>query len=243
MATAKQMYYEKRGKILAKNLHSRNFEAYYCSTAAQAREKALELIPAGSSVGWGGAASAEEIGLMEAIRSGDFQAFDRAKANTPEEREKIMMDCFGADFFLTGANGLSLDGEMVNIDGNGNRVGAIIYGPKNVLVIAGMNKVMDTLEDAVTRARTVAAPINQQRFQQKFLRKIQNRLQHFIACQSKTVLNKTKIQTNRLIIANTSNHLANRGTIQIVKMLCNGPKVRSSNCSTKQNRGNQCIYR
>ena len=75
-----------------------------------------------------------------------------------------MMDCFGADFFLTGANGLSLDGEMVNIDGNGNRVGAIIYGPKNVLVIAGMNKVMDTLEDAVTRARTVAAPINQQRF-------------------------------------------------------------------------------
>lgn len=164
MATAKQMYYEKRGKILAKNLHSRNFEAYYCSTAAQALEKALELIPAGSSVGWGGAASAEEIGLIEAIRSGDFQAFDRAKANTPEEREKIMMDCFGADFFLTGANGLSLDGEMVNIDGNGNRVGAIIYGPKNVLVIAGMNKVMDTLEDAVTRARTVAAPINQQRF-------------------------------------------------------------------------------
>lgn len=164
MATAKQMYYEKRGKILAKNLHSRNFEAYYCSTAAQALEKALELIPAGSSVGWGGAASAEEIGLIEAIRSGDFQAFDRAKANTPEEREKIMMNCFGADFFLTGANGLSLDGEMVNIDGNGNRVGAIIYGPKNVLVIAGMNKVMDTLEDAVTRARTVAAPINQQRF-------------------------------------------------------------------------------
>ena len=164
MATAKQMYYEKRGKILVKNLHSRNFEAYYCSTAVQALEKALELIPAGSSVGWGGAASAEEIGLIEAIRSGDFQAFDRAKANTPEEREKIMMDCFGADFFLTGANGLSLDGEMVNIDGNGNRVGAIIYGPKNVLVIAGMNKVMDTLEDAVTRARTVAAPINQQRF-------------------------------------------------------------------------------
>ena len=73
MATAKQMYYENRGKILVKNLHSRNFEAYYCSTAAQALEKALELIPAGSTVGWGGAASEEEIGLIEAIRSVIFR--------------------------------------------------------------------------------------------------------------------------------------------------------------------------
>lgn len=164
MATVKEMYYEKRGQILVKNLQNRHFEAYYCSTAAQALEKALELIPDGASVGWGGAQTAEEIGLIDAIRSGNYQAIDRAKATTAEEREKIMLDCFGADFFLTGANGMSLDGEMVNIDGNGNRVGAIIYGPKNVLVIAGMNKVMDTLEDAITRARTVAAPINQQRF-------------------------------------------------------------------------------
>ena len=164
MATPKEMYYEKRGQILVKNLHSRHFDAWYCATAAQALEKALEVIPAGSSVGWGGAASAEEIGLIDAVRCGDFQAIDRAKAATPQEREQLMMDCFRADYFLTGANGLSLDGEMVNIDGTGNRVGAIVYGPKNVLVIAGMNKVMDTLEDAINRARTVAAPINQQRF-------------------------------------------------------------------------------
>lgn len=167
MATVKEMYYEKRGQILVQNLQSRHFEAYYCATAAQALDKALELIPAGASVGWGGTHSAEEIGLIDAIRSGNYRAIDRAKATTPEERDRIMMDCFGADFFLTGANGMSLDGEMVNIDGTGNRVGAIIYGPKNVLVIAGMNKVMDTLEDALTRARTVAAPINQQRFLRK----------------------------------------------------------------------------
>lgn len=164
MATPKEMYYEKRGQILVKNLKSRHFEAYYCATPAQALEKALELMPEGASVGWGGAASAEQIGLIEAVRNGNYHAIDRAKATTAQEREQIMMDCFQADFFLTGANGLSLDGEMVNIDGMGNRVGAIIYGPKNVLVIAGMNKVVDTLEDAVTRARTVAAPINQQRF-------------------------------------------------------------------------------
>ena len=66
--------------------------------------------------------------------------------------------------FITGTNALSLDGQLVNIDGNGNRVAAIVYGPDSVLVIAGMNKVTDTLEDAVTRARTVAVPMNKQRF-------------------------------------------------------------------------------
>jgi hypothetical protein len=76
-----------------------------------------------------------------------------------------MKDSIFADVFLSGANALSLDGEMVNIDGTGNRVSAIVYGPKSVLIIAGMNKVMDTLDDAITRARTVAAPMNQQRFQ------------------------------------------------------------------------------
>ena len=91
-------------------------------------------------------------------------ALDRDACKTAGEREQLMRDCLQADVFLTGANALSLDGEMVNIDGMGNRVSAIIYGPKSVLVIAGMNKVTDTLEDAISRARTVAAPINEQRF-------------------------------------------------------------------------------
>lgn len=86
------------------------------------------------------------------------------KCKTPEERLQAMRDSFFADVFLTGANALSLDGQMVNIDGTGNRVAAIIYGPGTVLVIAGMNKVMDTLDAAMTRARTVAAPMNKQRF-------------------------------------------------------------------------------
>ena len=78
--------------------------------------------------------------------------------------EQAAKDSLVADVFLTGANAISLDGQMVNIDGNGNRVAAIIYGPKTVLVVAGMNKVVDTLEDALKRARTVAAPMNMQRF-------------------------------------------------------------------------------
>ena len=164
MATPKQLYYEKRGRILVKNLQSRHFEAYYCENKEEALKKALELIPDGSSVGWGGAATCEEIGLMKALHAGNYRPIDRALAKTPEEREQMMRDMLFADVFLTGANGLSLDGQMVNIDGQGNRVAAIIYGPKSVLVVAGMNKVEDSLEDAVTRARTVAAPMNNQRF-------------------------------------------------------------------------------
>lgn len=164
MATPKELYYEKRAAILVKNLKSRHFEACYCPTKQEALAKALEWIPEGASVGWGGAMSAQQIGLIDAVRTGNYRAIDRETAKTPQEREQAARDCFGADVFLTGANGLSLSGEMVNIDGMGNRVSAIIYGPKEVLVIAGMNKVEDTLEKAVIRARTVAAPMNQQRF-------------------------------------------------------------------------------
>ena len=165
MATPKELAYEKRGNVLIKNLENRHFEAYYCKTKEDALQKALELIPEGASVGWGGAMSAEQIGLLDAVRSGNFNALDRERCNTPEEKEQMALACFGADVFITGANGMSLDGQMVNIDGSGNRVAAIVYGPKTVIVVAGMNKVMDTLDDALQRARTVAAPLNQQRFQ------------------------------------------------------------------------------
>ena len=164
MATPKEKYYEKRGNILVKNLQSRHFEAYYCANKEEALKKALELIPEGSCVGWGGAMSCEEIGLMKALHAGNYRPMDRSLAKTPEEREQMMRDMLFSDVFLTGANGLSLDGQMVNIDGTGNRAAAIIYGPKHVIVVAGMNKVEDSLEDAVTRARTVAAPMNNQRF-------------------------------------------------------------------------------
>lgn len=164
MATPKELYYEKRGQILVKNLKSRHFDAYYCADRAEALKTALSLIPEGASVGWGGALSAQQIGLMDAVNNGPYKAIDRDKCKTPEEKEQAARDALFADVFLTGANGMSLDGQMVNIDGTGNRVAATIYGPKTVLVIAGMNKVEDTLEDAIRRARTVASPMNCQRF-------------------------------------------------------------------------------
>ena len=164
MTDPRKKYFDKRGPILVKNLESRHFEAYYCETKEKALEKALELIPKGATVGWGGAMSAQQIGLMDALNAGDYRAIDRDKCPTQEEKLQAAKDSLFADVFLTGANALSLDGQMVNIDGTGNRVAAIVYGPGTVLVIAGMNKVEDTLEAAITRARTVAAPMNKQRF-------------------------------------------------------------------------------
>lgn len=164
MPTPRDLYYEKQGNILVNNLKKRHFDAWYCANRQEALAKALELIPEGATVGWGGARSAQEIGLMDALNAGNYRTIDRDQLKTLEEKQQAARDCLSADVFLTGANGLSLDGQMVNIDGNGNRVAAILFGPKSVLVIAGMNKVMDSLENAVKRARTVAAPMNEQRF-------------------------------------------------------------------------------
>lgn len=164
MKDPRQLYYEKRAGVLIKNLKSRHFDAYYCPDSQSALEKALELIPENAVVGWGGALSAQQIGLMDRLKSGKYQTIDRDLASDPVERTRLMKQCMLADVFITGANALSLDGQMVNIDGVGNRVAAIVYGPESVIVIAGMNKVADSLDAAVTRARTVAAPMNKQRF-------------------------------------------------------------------------------
>ena len=164
MNEAVKQYFDKRGEILVRNLRNRHFDAIYCNTKEEALKKALEWIPEESVVGWGGAFSAQQIGLLDAVNSGNYRTIDREKCVSAEEREQAAKDCMFSDVFISGANALSLDGQMVNIDGNGNRVAAIVYGPKTVLVIAGMNKVMDSLDAAINRARTVAAPINQQRF-------------------------------------------------------------------------------
>ena len=164
MTQQEKLYNQKRGELLVKNLRSRHFDAWYCNTKEEALQKALELIPEGASVGWGGVVSAQQIGLFDALRAGNYRLFDRDRCQTPEAREQMMKDAMFADVFLTGANGLSIDGQMVNIDGTGNRVAAIIYGPKKVLVIAGMNKVCDSLEQAMDRARQIAAPMNMMRF-------------------------------------------------------------------------------
>lgn len=162
--SARELMNEKRGKTVVKNLESRHFEAYYCKTKEEALKKALELIPEGVSVSWGGSMTIRDMGLAAAMNEGNYRAIDRDKAKTPEEKRKACLDALMADYYLTSANAISEDGQLVNVDGNGNRVAAIVYGPEHVIVVAGMNKVAKTVQDALVRARTLAAPMNQQRF-------------------------------------------------------------------------------
>ncbi len=161
---AKVIRNRKTGEQVCKNLQSRGFEAWYCENKEEALAQALRLIPEGSSVSWGGCQSVEEIGLLDAVRKGNYQVIDRDTAKTPEERKALMKQGLTCDVFLAGTNAITEDGELVNIDGNGNRVAAMTFGPDSVIVIAGMNKLAKTVMDAANRARTVAAPINAQRF-------------------------------------------------------------------------------
>ncbi len=159
---------EMRNEVLAsrvvKNLESRNMEAYFVKTKEEALKKALELIPEGSSISWGGTASAKEIGLLDAVHEGNYEVYDREEVQTPELKNEIAHKALDCDFFIGSTNALAENGVMVNIDGNANRVAAFAFGPKNVLLIVGMNKVVKSEEDAMSRARNEAAPINAQRF-------------------------------------------------------------------------------
>ena len=152
MTNPMEAYYKKRGKILVQNLQNRHFEAYYCENKEKALEKALELIPEGASVGWGGAMSAQQIGLTNAIQKGNYTALDRSSSTPPEELERVTRAWFGRDCFLTGANATSLHGQMVNIHGTGKRVAAICRCPTPPCSISGRRQVGDALAVSGPRA-------------------------------------------------------------------------------------------
>ena len=143
---------KKRDALLSeqviKNLNSRNIEAYFAPTKEEALKKALEIIPQESSINWGGSVSIESIGLKEAVRKGNYKVLDREKATTLKEKHEIMHQALSSDFFLTSCNAISEDGVLVNIDAN--RLAAICYGPKHVLMIVGINKVVKSVEDAIS---------------------------------------------------------------------------------------------
>lgn len=152
-------------QTLIKNLKRRHIAGFYCPTSAEAVKKVLELIVDGSSVTWGGTMTVRDMGIPEALKSrGTLEVFDRDMVETPEEKQAIYLKAFSSDFYLTSANAISEDGVIVNIDGNGNRVAAITWGPKKVIFIIGLNKVAQTVEAALARARSTASPINAARF-------------------------------------------------------------------------------
>ena len=153
--------YELLAQKVIKGLESRNMSGYYASDKEDALRIALSIIPEGSSVTLGGAMSAHEIGLVRALKEGNYNFIDRDEA---ADKRAAMLAAYDADVFLSSVNAMTEDGILINIDGNANRVSAIAQGPKKVLFIVGMNKICDDVDGAMKRARNVAAPINAQRF-------------------------------------------------------------------------------
>ena len=155
----------RRNELLAqkviKGLASRNMTGYYAATKEEAVKRALSLIPEESAVTMGGGMSVHEIGLVDALKNGNYNFIDR---DAYEDKRAAMLMAYDADVFLAGANAITEDGILVNIDGNANRVSAIAQGPRKVVFIVGMNKVCDDIDGAIKRARNVAAPTNAQRF-------------------------------------------------------------------------------
>ena len=156
---------KKRNELLAQKviqgINSRNMTGYYAQNREEALKKALELIPEGSSVTMGGGMSVHEIGLVAALKNGNYNFIDR---DAMEDKRAAMLAAYDADVFLSSANAMTDDGILVNIDGNSSRVSAIAQGPQKVIFIVGMNKVCPDVDAALKRARNVAAPINVQRF-------------------------------------------------------------------------------
>ena len=159
--TPQEQRNERLAQTIIKNLKIRHIEGYYCASAREAVQKVSDLIEDGSSVTWGGTMTVRDLGIPDYLKKrGTLQVLDRDLVKTPQEKQDMYLKAFSADVYLSSANAISEDGVIVNIDGNGNRVAAITWGPKKVIFVIGMNKVAPTVEDALARARGTASPTN-----------------------------------------------------------------------------------
>lgn len=151
---------EKQAKSIMEKIEKRNMTAHYCKTKEECAELVLSLIKEGSSVTWGGTMSLKECAIDEKLREkGTYEIIDRA-SYAADEMKEYYKKAFSADCYIMGTNAITLDGELMNIDGNGNRVASLIFGPEKVIVLAGMNKVVADIEEAYDRVRNIASPPN-----------------------------------------------------------------------------------
>lgn len=166
-----EKYIKKRNKLLAErvieNLKKRYFDAYYVETKDEALKKAIELIPKTDTISWGGSMSIEEIGLIEYLRNNNYKLIDRDSAKSQEERMCLLRKGLLSDTYLMGTNAITKKGELINIDAIGNRIASLIFGPKSVIMVAGINKITQDLEEGIKRARNYCAPVNIQRIADK----------------------------------------------------------------------------
>lgn len=158
--TVKQLSQKQLIEGIIKKLESRNMEGYYFDTPAETMEFLADLIPAESSVSFGGSETLKETGILDFLKYGPYEVLDRSTAHTQEEIREMYASHAMSDYFFMSTNAITHDGQLVNVDGNGNRVACLIHGPKNVIIVVGTNKICSNLETALERVQNIAAPPN-----------------------------------------------------------------------------------
>jgi len=157
----KKQAYENQAKTIIKKLELRKMEGYYCEDVSAAKEKLAELLgDSPKTVSYGGSMTLDQNGFKAVVTENGHELIVRENYKTPEETKELKMKQITSDVFLMSTNAITLDGELVNIDGRGNRVSFLIYGPDSVIVIAGMNKVVSNVEDGIRRVQNIATPAN-----------------------------------------------------------------------------------
>ncbi len=152
---------EKRISKVTENLRKNNMQVHYVESKADVVDKVAELLKDGDTVGIGGSQSIFESGVIDFLRNGKYNFLDRYKEGLSRENiEKIFIESFSADAYICSSNAITENGELYNVDGNSNRVAAICYGPKSVIIIVGHNKIVKNLDEAVKRVKSIAAPAN-----------------------------------------------------------------------------------
>ncbi|MBR5437698.1 MAG: lactate utilization protein [Clostridia bacterium] len=152
---------ENQAKSIISALEKRNMTGHFCKSKEECVELILSLMPEGSTIAWGGSETIKQCGIPTTLQeSGKYTVYDRALYTTPEQQKEFYTLAFQSDYFFMSTNAITLDGELVNIDGFGNRVSSLIFGPDHVIVVAGMNKVVSTVEEGLNRTRNIASPPN-----------------------------------------------------------------------------------
>jgi len=172
MSEERKWFYQERAKIVVTNLQRKNMNAQYVSNRQEALTTLIDMIPLGATVARGDSITIDQIEIIPELRKRkQNKIIDPLERDSDglyiiteiEESRRIARETFSADIFLVGTNAVTLDGKLVNTDGWGNRVSAMIFGPDKVIVVAGVNKIVKDVNEALERIHNVAAPMNAKR--------------------------------------------------------------------------------
>jgi len=146
---------------LIEKLNQNNISAFYVENKSQALEKVMSMIPEGAVVGFGDSLTLRQTGVVEALENGDYTFLNPWRSGiSVEENIELKKRALTSDVFVTGTNALTLDGKIVNVDGHGNRVAAMLFGPSKVIIVVGVNKIVRDLDEALKKIRNKTAPAN-----------------------------------------------------------------------------------